>query len=260
MTSPRPIALPTPHELSVKTMLNQPVCVRDPIWTDAGENRPAWLRSATRSLPLAPTARLGGDAWSIATRGDEALVLIADARGSGEAASPIARTILTVFRTLTKNTRCWDPKDVIAALDDTVRQAGDEEDFVTALVAHVRGPELVDIVSAGHPPPVLIRRGGVHPVQVDASPPLGLTPSPRRTSVTLAPRDRLFLFTDGVSEASDDKGNFFAPELHLDVLGCADLDVVLDALLGRLLNHTGGALRDDATLLLLEADTRFRAA
>lgn len=254
MTTARPVDLPVPRARAVGQAGDEPVCIRDPIWEDAGNSGTRWLRTASRYLPLGDTGRLGGDAWSIATRGDEALVLIADARGSGEAASPIARAVLTVFRTLAKNTAPWSTTAVITALDETVRRAGDQEDFVTAVVAHLHRPGLGEIACAGHPPPLLIRRGQARPLELDPAPPLGLRPRPHPAAVNLAPNDRLLLYTDGVSEASDETGSFFSPERHLVDLGGADLEVALDALLGRLLTHTSGVLRDDATMMLLAVE------
>ncbi len=218
------------------------------------------LLTAVRSLSADGPRRLGGDAYSIATRGDEMFLLVADARGKGDGAAVLARAALRVFRTVTANMGRWNPGGVARVLDETVRCAGQDEDFMTAVLVHARRDGQLDVVSCGHPAPLVISGEGMRAIAVDPCEPLGLGGTPTPVQDRLAPGDRLLLFTDGVCEAADSAGEFFEVKDHAAVLRCSDVEVAVDAMLGRLMRHTAGASQDDLTLLLAARDARSDGA
>ena len=65
--------------------------------------------------------------------------------------------------------------------------------------------------------------------------------------------DRLLLYTDGLSEARDDRGQFL-PLLELaPALAASQPDIALDGVLERVRRHVrGGELGDDLAVVLLE--------
>ncbi len=82
---------------------------------------------------------------------------------------------------------------------------------------------------------------------------MGLAPGPELQRVTLAPGQRLLLYTDGLAEARDAKGDLFPldHQVHAALRGPTP-----DASLGRLLDllsaHAGPTSADDLTLILAE--------
>jgi sigma-B regulation protein RsbU (phosphoserine phosphatase) len=69
--------------------------------------------------------------------------------------------------------------------------------------------------NAGHNPPYLVNRaGGVVPIQGPRGKPLGIRPTfaYQTGELRLAPEERLFLFTDGITEAMDAAGELFGEE------------------------------------------------
>ena len=89
----------------------------------------------------------------------------------------------------------------------------DDEEFVTGLLVDVTEPDTVVITSHGHPPAVLVPRDGV-PRYVEARTglPLGLDVGLGEyttRSLPWEPGDRLLMYTDGLTEARDDAGEFF---------------------------------------------------
>ena len=62
----------------------------------------------------------------------------------------------------------------------------------------------------------------------------------------------MLFYTDGLIEARDADGTFFPLTNHLHRLKEGSLEEALDALIGRLLEHTGQDIRDDMALVLAE--------
>ena len=90
------------------------------------------------------------------------------------------------------------------------------EGFVTALMAQVPDEPVVQLVNRGHPPPLLLHQGRVHALMPPSPlPPLGMEDlvtglSAKPESFPFVPGDRLLLYTDGVIEARNRDGEFFA--------------------------------------------------
>src|SRR5438034_11367285 len=74
----------------------------------------------------------------------------------------------------------------------------------------------LEFINAGHPSPILIRRGIAEEAFTEGSYPVGLGPEAQYTAVCLKlePGDTLVLFSDGVTEAMDpDEQLFGIPRL-----------------------------------------------
>jgi sigma-B regulation protein RsbU (phosphoserine phosphatase) len=109
-------------------------------------------------------------------------------------------------------------------------------------------------VSAGHPPLVHVD-GASRPRTVRAPNfPVGIEPEPkyRETVIQLAPNERLFLYTDGLTEARNREGAQFGTERLLEVLGqpgYALNDVLDDAIQSAEKWVAPGGLKDDVSVL-----------
>ena len=143
--------------------------------------------------------------------------------------------------------------------------------MTTAAVVAYYSRESEAIVSyAGHPP-VLYRRTtdrawsfarpSVRYVQSDGPPmniPLAIAPDTLygQLRIPLAPGDRLFVYTDGITEAPSPKGDVFGYARLKDVLDAntkAPLSELKSAVLRAVHQHTEKALtHDDVTLIALE--------
>ena len=114
-------------------------------------------------------------------------------------------------------------------------------------------------VNAGHPAPLLVRDGSVvKSLDGGRRPLLGLAGKPCEAGVEqLQPGDRLFLYTDGVTEARDEDGRFFGLERFIDVVerGVAsglNASEALRRTMHEVMAHQRGVLQDDATILVVE--------
>ena len=75
--------------------------------------------------------------------------------------------------------------------------------------------------------------------------------------VSLGEGDRLFLYTDGVTEARSPSGSFFGEQGLHDALmeeATGSLDGLLDRMLGRLDAFTDRSLEDDVAMVALRFD------
>jgi serine phosphatase RsbU (regulator of sigma subunit) len=145
------------------------------------------------------------------------------------------------------------------AVDDTVAASFPHSAFVTAVLAHLDlRSGVLRYVGAGHPPPLLVRRGRVvRSLTGGRRLPLGLgSPSCPVAEETLEPGDWLVVYTDGITEARDPQGRWFGEERLVDLLARAVAagsppPETVRRLVQAVLEHQRGLLQDDATVLLL---------
>ncbi len=119
----------------------------------------------------------------------------------------------------------------------------------------------LEFINAGHPSPILIRRGVAEEAFTEGSYPVGLVPEAEYTSVCLKlePGDTLVLFSDGVTEAMDPDEQMFGiarlKEILTGQLECP-LEKIQKCVLEAVENFARGAHQaDDLTLLIV----RYRA-
>src|SRR5690606_16010929 len=116
------------------------------------------------------------------------------------------------------------------------------------------------LVNAGHPAPLLVRGDGTYEfLETDADIPLGLGQSFGQWEFDWKPGDRLLLFTDGVSEARDERGQFLPLRELVPLLRGQSVDTTLDRVLARVRDHSArGELGDDVAVMLLEHTTGIK--
>ena len=147
--------------------------------------------------------------------------------------------------------------EVVARTNDRLSEANDEGMFVTVFtgVLDVGTGEFV-YVNAGHNPPLVRRNGTVDFLPTAQSPMLGVMeglhfPVER---LTLSPGDMLFLYTDGVTEAMNEKREIFTGERLHAALSAQPTEKtaeeILAAVRGAVDAHANGAEpSDDVTML-----------
>ena len=118
--------------------------------------------------------------------------------------------------------------------------------------------------SAGHNPPILLRRDGTRLRLPSGGRVLGVAPewSCRQDEVTLEPGDRLVLFTDGVTEARDEGDVEFGEPRLIDLLsGSRSLspEAIHDRIAAALARFCPGGTQDDVTMLTVAARDDARA-
>jgi sigma-B regulation protein RsbU (phosphoserine phosphatase) len=112
-------------------------------------------------------------------------------------------------------------------------------------------------VVAGHPSPLLLRRGAPSVELPGRGLPIGMIEgaSYRDEVVSLEPGDRVYLYTDGLTEAQDASEIEFGPvRLMAEIERTRDLPLPegLELLADAVRRWADGSLRDDVSLLAIE--------
>lgn len=211
-----------------------------------------------------PCAELAGDALNIVPLdGENVAMYVLDVTGHGVAAALLA---VAAARVLSANTgeesilidkairRPTGPAEVAARLDR--RFAWDEAtgQFITLLYAVLHVPSRrLTYVSCGHPPPIRVSAAGVATPLPGSGMPIGLGGEYEHHIVDLDAADRVFLYTDGVSEARGPEGSLFeTPRLiqTLQSAAASPLQHAVDLIRGKLQQWQGELPpKDDISLL-----------
>jgi phosphoserine phosphatase RsbU/P len=208
------------------------------------------LAVAGRYISATAAADIGGDLYEVLDTPYGIRMIIGDVRGKGLDAVRLASFVLGSYRHVAYERA--DLRAIVADLDRAVARSVGDEDFVTAALVEERGGTLT-IVNCGHPPPLLLRRGKVIPLEPPApAPPLGFMPVVRPRVERLEPGDRLLLYTDGLAEARQEGEFFPTAERAWRLLGHGTVGDGLASLETALLEWVHGQLDDDIALVLME--------
>lgn len=170
-----------------------------------------WIELAAASMPA---AEVGGDYYDYFRLPDDRLVVvIADVAGHGLAPALLLSGVRSCLYLLEEDLAV--PVPVLERLTRMVRRTSGRRNFVTLLVAVIdRQSRTLRVASAGHPPLLVWQPAcGVEPVGHPAAP-LGTFLGSRyqEDERTLAGGDILVLYTDGLIEARNDRGDEYGEE------------------------------------------------
>ena len=155
-----------------------------------------------------PAAEVGGDFFQVMPQAEGgALIMVGDVSGKGLKAAMTVSLIVGTLRTMADYT--LRPAEILQGLNR--RLIGRiEGGFVTCVVLHIAANGETTVANAGHLPP--FRDGKELPVL--GSLPLGVSSSVVYDELTfrLQERETLTLYTDGILEARNSKGELFGFE------------------------------------------------
>nr|WP_272955471.1 PP2C family protein-serine/threonine phosphatase [Pedococcus badiiscoriae] len=207
----------------------------------------------TLSAWLEPAASVGGDTFDYCLSRDVLHLSLTDAMGHGVASALTATLCVGSLRNTRRRggTLLGQATAASLALFEHASASGTES-FATGMLGRLDlRSGILAMVNAGHAAPYLCRQGTTTPVLLPVDVPFGMFADTAYTStdIPLQPGDRLVMVTDGMLER-----------------GAATLDLIAEIAQTRSLHPrettrhltdmvlalSGGALADDATLLVLD--------
>jgi serine phosphatase RsbU (regulator of sigma subunit) len=177
--------------------------------------RIARIAGAQLAGSLLPTYEVGGDWFDFVENRDGAWLAIADAPGNGPTAAGLGAAALGALRAARRSGQ--DLESALASVHQTVRQLGNRDFHITAIVARWRAATaMLTWVNCGHAPAYLIDRdGNLNELEGPEHPPLGsddTDPHFTPTNRQLRSGERLILPTNGIIKRRTENGDLFGIE------------------------------------------------
>lgn len=165
--------------------------------------RPEDLPEARFAVYYKPVEEAGGDCYDVIHLGAGIYgYFVADISGHGVSAAYLTSAVKALLKQYAGPT--FSPEDTMRGVDSVMGQMLGAEQYLTACYARYN-PQThrLSVISAGHPPLILVTKAGVSRIVELDSDPLGIFGGAilRRTDVKVAKGDRFFLYTDGLIEA-----------------------------------------------------------
>jgi sigma-B regulation protein RsbU (phosphoserine phosphatase) len=206
---------------------------------------------------MEPAYDIAGDSYDYSVSDDGAHVGLFDAVGHGLRAALIASLVMGAYRRGRLFSRSVDK--IAGSIHDVLAEELDDGEFVTGLVMWIdRRRGRLEILNAGHLPPLLVRGDTVTELRGSTNLPMGLGIGEHVTAAGLRPGDLIVAFTDGVVQARDVEDVMLGEKLVADraLLHRSEEPLRLCAeLLEEVGAHVQRPLADDATLVIVRVGT-----
>jgi sigma-B regulation protein RsbU (phosphoserine phosphatase) len=209
------------------------------------------------SAAWTPAGKVGGDYLDLIPLDERRVgICVGDASGKGVSAALMMSNLQAAVRALASDAPSTD--SLTNRINQILCANTAPNKFVTLFYGVLEGRRLT-YTNAGHNSPMLVHAGGEKLRLECGGALLGVLPDwvYQQGEALLEPGDRLVLFSDGITEAENSKGDQFGEERLLSIL---DANRTLDAtalrkkIISAVADFSGGALQDDATLLVIAID------
>ena len=212
-----------------------------------------WFRVCGASVP---SHEVGGDYFDVAeSSANEWSLVIADVAGKGVSSALLASFLQGAFLSAAGGQNI---PDVLSRINTFLADRAENGKYATIFFASLSKDGKLTYANAGHCAPMLVRKGRKIESLATTAMPVGLVPgAPFDVDErALCSGDKIVLYTDGVTEAQNDAGDFFGKQRLREALnGSQALDCagMYDAVQQSLRDFTGGAEQsDDITLVIAE--------
>lgn len=192
--------------------------------------------SAKVSLLLRPSGHIGGDLVGYFPINARRIAMYSiDVSGHGVASAFMAARLAGLLSTASNNqnfvmtaggygqAEAWPPEMVASRFNRIMLEDMQVDQYFTMAYAEadIRSGKVV-MVQAGHPHPALIRRDGEVELLGDGGFPIGLIAGAHysRIELDLQPGERLFLMSDGITEATGPDGNELTEDELRNLIRC----------------------------------------
>lgn len=202
---------------------------------------------------------VGGDFYDFYKLSDtKAAVLVADVSGKGIPAAMFMMTAKTIIKDLAE--QGIEVNEILTRANEKLCESNESGMFVTAWMGILdTDTGRLQFANAGHNPPLIVHADSSSEY-LRSRPGFVLAGMEgvkyRINETTLLPGDRIFLYTDGVTEATDLNDNLYGDDRLLEYMDrnkAADAQCLLHGLKADIDTFTNGAPQfDDITMLVLD--------
>jgi sigma-B regulation protein RsbU (phosphoserine phosphatase) len=201
-----------------------------------------------------PATEFTGDFYFTADSGPGFWFALGDFAGHGLRAAVFMAMIQEQLEFLIQACESADPAEVVASLDEVLRAEFPLNRFATMVLGRGTADGSVQLVNAGHCPPIIARADGKLETIPSHGPIVGRAPAPqwKQQILQLGPGDRLILYTDGLVEAESSDGEELGYDCFADLLQSTAPDAPLESVLNAVRRLSGGPQVDDMTLCVVE--------
>jgi len=204
---------------------------------------------------------VGGDLYDVAELKDgRILFLLADVSGKGMGAALLMSNILASFRIL-YGAEDFNLLDVTCEVSKRLLQFSRPEDFATLFICDLcPKTHTLRYINAGHNPPVMVRSDGRVEYLQPSGIPIGAfdISNWKEEILELGAGDFLFMFTDGITEATNTEGEMYEDDRLKRLLLNSrkqSPEELTESVLDEINDFTGGAPQsDDITMMILRRD------
>lgn len=207
---------------------------------------------------LHPAKEVGGDLYDFYMDGNRLYFLIGDVSGKGVPASLFMAITRSLFRTLSQ--QVLSPAKIVTEMNNSISDNNESNMFVTLIVGILDlETGKLKLSNAGHNPPIIINPDK-HTSFLEFKTQIfvGVVEDFKYTDeeITLEKGSKLFLYTDGVTEAENTDKTLYGEEKLMELLSDnASMDVrgTVDLVVSSIADHVKDAeASDDLTILVIQ--------
>lgn len=206
---------------------------------------------------LHPAKEVGGDLYDFFIEENRLYFLIGDVSGKGVPASLFMAITRSLFRTLSQHV--LSPAKIVTEMNNSIADNNESNMFVTLIVGILDlSTGVLKLCNAGHNPPLLISPDhSVSFLKFRTHIFAGVVENFQYTDeeVILKQGSKLFLYTDGVSEAENAAKDLYGEEKLLETVTLhtsADVRATVEAVVSSIAGHVQEAeASDDLTILVI---------
>ena len=204
-----------------------------------------------------PAKVVSGDFYNFSDLGEGKYGFgVADVSGKGIKSSLLMSKASSLYRCLSKT--MFSTSELLMLLNDEICETISRGMFVTMMVGiYDSNKRELKLSSAGHEPPLILKKDGTFSTFEEAGPPLGIMAKTKYTENTISfDESSMYIFTDGITEIKDPKGEMLGSDGFKEYISKYQskpnnerLKIIIDDII-----KSGKVQKDDLTILVVDSN------
>ena len=203
-----------------------------------------------------PAKVVSGDFYNFSDLGEGRYGFgVADVSGKGIKSSLLMSKASSLYRCLSKT--MFSTSELLMLLNNEICETISRGMFVTMLVGiYDSNNKELKLSSAGHEPPLILKKDGSFATFEEAGPPLGIMAKTKYNEATIGfDNSSMYIFTDGITEIKDPSGEMLGSDGFKDYIkkyqekpNNERLKIIIDDII-----NSGKIQKDDLTILVVDS-------